>query len=122
MLAACLPQQLPTSAVNFGYQIMAQCVMLAFAVCVYVAGAPADWHLCSGNCAAAASLPSCHRNPAECAGHVLRGCSLQVRLLAGTFADFEVYQRELAAGVKLVRVMDDAEHAVKLRAAVALAQ
>ncbi|WIA16844.1 hypothetical protein OEZ85_013779 [Tetradesmus obliquus] len=49
-------------------------------------------------------------------------CYALVRLLGGTFTDFEVYQRELAAGMKLVRVMDDAEHAVKLRAAVALAQ
>jgi hypothetical protein len=47
---------------------------------------------------------------------------LQIRLLSGTFTDFEVYQRELVAGQKIISVVDDAEHVVKLKARVALAQ
>jgi hypothetical protein len=62
------------------------------------------------------SEPSADRYMLTCL-HVL-----QARLLAGTFTDFEVYQRELAAGEKLVSVVDDAEHVVKLRACVALGQ
>lgn len=47
-------------------------------------------------------------------------CYALVRFLVHTFREFEVYERDVAAGQKLVNVVDDAEHMLKLRAVLSL--